>query len=169
MAPSLNQDPNLLTQQLILALILTSKDTLTTTYTIPTVPPWNGPSNTTIWVQSLLYISLALSLFAALTAVLGKQWLSHYSSVGERGDIDVRGAERHRKFTGLRRWHLRTILEFVPILLQASLLLFLLGISAFVYDQQRVVAFIVIAVNCLGVTLYFVVIGLSLWFPDSPF
>ena len=169
MAPSLSQDPNLLTQQLILALILTSKDAAAATYTIPTVPAWNGPSATTVWVQSLLYVSLALSLFAALTAVLGKQWLSHYSSVGERGVIEARSAERHRKFMGLKRWHLRTILEFVPILLQASLVLFLLGISAFVFDQQRVVASVVITVNGIGVILYFIVIGLSLRFPDSPF
>ena len=168
MIPNLNQDPNLLTQQLLqnIALSLNNGSSL---HLVPTVPEWTGPSATAIWVQSLLYASLACSLFAALAAVMGKQWLSHYSSVGERGGIEARGAERQRKFVGLQAWHLRTILEFIPILLQASLLFFGLGLSAFIYDQQHVVAAIAISVNGAGAIFYFVVVAISLWFPDCPF
>ncbi|KIJ37900.1 hypothetical protein M422DRAFT_129137, partial [Sphaerobolus stellatus SS14] len=36
--------------------------------------PWPGLDSITIWTQSLAYLSLGLSLFAAFCAVLGKQW-----------------------------------------------------------------------------------------------
>ena len=100
---------------------------------------------------------------------MGKQWLSHYSSIGERGGIETRAAERQRKFDGLQTWHLRTVLEFIPILLQASLLFFGLGLSAYIYDQQHIVAAIAIIVNGVGAIFYFAVVGLSLRYPDSPF
>ena len=169
MAPNLSQDPNLLTQQLILAAVLSFNGTSNPPFPLPTIQEWAGPSTTTIWVQSLLYASLACSLFAALTAVMGKQWLNHYSSVGERGTIEARGIHRQRKFRGLESWNLRTVLEAVPVLLQLSLVLFGLGLSAYVYDQQRIVATVVIIANGAGVIFYLTIVGLSLWFPDCPF
>ena len=123
----------------------------------------------TIWVQSLLYVSLACSLFAALAAVLGKQWLSYYRSVGERGDIATRAMERHRKFVGLETWHLRMVLETIPILLQLSLLVFCLSICAYVWSQQHVVGVVVIAVNGIGTLCYLVVLAISSLYKDSPF
>ena len=108
-------------------------------------------------------------MFAALGAVLGKQWLSHYGSVGGRGTVEKRGIGRQLKVNGLQAWHFRTILEFISVLIQASLLLFSIGLSAYVYNQQRIVAAVVIVVNGFGAVLYFSVIAFSLLFPDSPF
>ena len=169
MAPNLNQDPNLLTQQLILAAIFALNGTSDPSHPIPTIPEWTGPSATAVWVQSLLYASLACSLFAALGAVMGKQWLSHYRSVGERGTVERRGIDRQLKMHGLQAWHFRAVLEVIPLILQASLLLFGLGLSAYVYDQQHTVAALAIIVNGLGAIFYFTVIALSLLVPDCPF
>ncbi|KAJ7098859.1 hypothetical protein C8R44DRAFT_682982, partial [Mycena epipterygia] len=44
-----------------------------------------GPSILVRVAQSLLYLSLFSTLFAALLAVLGKQWIMYYNSAGERG------------------------------------------------------------------------------------
>lgn len=167
---SLNQDPNAVTQALLQALVLSAHNSSVTftPSTLP-IPVWAGPSVTVIWIQSLLYVSLACSLFAALAAVLGKQWLSHYRSVGERGDAVTRGRERHRKYVGLETWHLRTILATIPLLLQLSLLLFGLGLCAYIWDQQRVVGAVAIVVNGIGALFYVMAVGVSVVYKDSPF
>ena len=136
---------------------------------LPSVPVWTGPSITIIWVQALLYASLACSLFAALAAVMGKQWLNHYGSVGEQGNVEERGLKRQHKLTGLEVWHVRAVLEFIPFLLQISLLLFGLGLSAFIFSQNHIVAAILIVLNGLGAILYFTIIDMSLNFPDCPY
>lgn len=120
-------------------------------------------------VQSLLYASLACSLFSALAAVLGKQWLSHYQGVGEQGSDESRGLERQRKFDALRTWHLQAILEAVPVLLQASLLLFAAGLSAYIWVQQRTVATVLIVINGTGALFYIFVVSMSMLYEDCPF
>ena len=122
-----------------------------------------------VWVQCLLYASIVCSLFAALGAVLGKQWLDHYMSVGERGTIETRGLERQRKFAALELWHFRTILEFLPILLQASLFLFAIALCAFMWNIQRTVAKVFIVTNGFGFIFYFVSVIASVLFQDCPF
>jgi len=49
-------------------------------------PEWNGPDGTIVHTQAILYSSLLTSLLAAFFAILGKQWLNHYTSA-ERGSI----------------------------------------------------------------------------------
>ena len=126
-------------------------------------------SLTTIWVQSLLYASLSCSLFAALGAVLGKQWLSYYMSVEERGTVVARGKDRQRKFTALHQWGFRYVLELLPILLQVSLLLFGLALCAYMWNVQRTVAVVLIVVNAVGALLYFGFVFAPLFSQDCPF
>ncbi|KIJ22973.1 hypothetical protein M422DRAFT_137909, partial [Sphaerobolus stellatus SS14] len=39
-----------------------------------TLPAWTGPTMFQVWVQSVAYLSLSLSLLSAFGAVLAKQW-----------------------------------------------------------------------------------------------
>lgn len=165
---TLTQDPNSITQALLQSIVI-SLNSSASPLLVPVVPTWAGPNAMTIWIQSLLYVSLACSLFAALAAVLGKQWLSYYRSVGERGDITTRAMERHRKFVGLETWHLRIVLEMIPILLQLSLILFCLSICAYVWSQQRIVGVVVIIANGIGTLCYLVALAISSLYKDSPF
>ncbi|KAH7920860.1 hypothetical protein BV22DRAFT_1020451, partial [Leucogyrophana mollusca] len=122
MEPSLNADPTDTTQALLKILIHTiNNDTFPGQNLQP--PEWTGPTPTVIWTQTLIYASLSASLLAALGAMLGKQWLSHFSHLG-RGSVDARGRRRQQKLDGLQAWHLDAVLECLPVLLQISLLLF---------------------------------------------
>ncbi|KAJ7870177.1 hypothetical protein B0H14DRAFT_2571430 [Mycena olivaceomarginata] len=57
--------------------------------------PWN---RLLVIAQSLLYFSRLFStLFAALLAVLGKQWLLYYNSGDEQGTVEERGLKRPAK------------------------------------------------------------------------
>ena len=44
----------------------------------PKSAAWTGPPPEMVIVQSLLYVSLATSLFAAFLSMLGKQWVNRY-------------------------------------------------------------------------------------------
>ncbi|THH32078.1 hypothetical protein EUX98_g2110 [Antrodiella citrinella] len=147
MQPDLSVDPSRTTHALLRMMVHALNQTAFPDGLAELPDAWSGPSTTVIWVQSLLYASLGFSLFAALGAVLGKQWLSEYSKVGERGTVEARCRHRQRKFTGLEKWHLRTVLELVPIMLQISLLLFGVGLSAYIWDRDRILGAVVIAAN----------------------
>ena len=168
MLSNLLPDPNQQTEALLRIIALSINASAVALLPDPS-PVQADPSRTTIWVQCLLYASIVCSLFAALGAVLGKQWLDHYMSVGERGTIETRGMERQRKFAALEAWHFRTILEFLPILLQASLFLFAIALCAFMWDIQRTVAKVLIITNGIGFLLYFVSVVASILFEDCPF
>ncbi|KAF7369349.1 hypothetical protein MVEN_00263500 [Mycena venus] len=113
--PELQPDPNTATQALLAVLVqnITSSSaaqlSLEASMSQATVP-----STTVVIAQSLLYFSLFSTLLAALLAVLAKQWLLHYNSVGERGTITERGIERQRKFDGMCRWRFDLVMQVFP-------------------------------------------------------
>ncbi|TCD63595.1 hypothetical protein EIP91_005203 [Steccherinum ochraceum] len=162
-------DPNEKTQALLENIWLSLNHTTDLAPPAVAIPVWDGPPTSVIWVQSLLYASLACSLFAALGAVLGKQWLRRFSSTGQRGSMEDRCNDRQRKFDGLQDWHFRRVLEVLPVLLQLSLLLFGLALSALMWSHSRIVAIVLVVANALGACFYFSTIVVSLFFIDSPF
>ncbi|THH30653.1 hypothetical protein EUX98_g3516 [Antrodiella citrinella] len=130
---------------------------------------FTGPDSTTIWVQSLLYASLGASLFAALAAMLGKEWVGHYARVGDSGSIEDRCIDRQSKLIAMRAWRFDMVLACIPLLLQGSLLLFGIALSAYMWSQQHAIAGVIVAVNVVGVLLYGVLLMCSLVFPDCPY
>ena len=80
----LKPDPNEETAALLRVLIH-KMDNTTFGGNVPAVPQWTGPPHTVVHVQAILFASLAASLFSALLAMLGKQWLNRYASVDMRG------------------------------------------------------------------------------------
>ncbi|KAJ7117968.1 hypothetical protein C8R43DRAFT_846988, partial [Mycena crocata] len=124
--PELQSDPNARTQALL--------ELLVQNITGATIPPDpTGPATTIVIAQSFLYFSLFSTLGAALLAVLAKQWLLHYDSVGERGTIEERGLERQRKFDGIQHWKFDLVMQIFPLLLQLSLLLFAVSLSIYLW------------------------------------
>ncbi|KAH8085449.1 hypothetical protein BXZ70DRAFT_561331 [Cristinia sonorae] len=169
----LSQDPNDLThallQNMLVAIIaLNGTSDASLSPSIPT-PTWNGPSTSVIWFQTLLYSSLVCSLLVALGAVLALQWLSRYNATEERGTVEDRCKRRQQKFDGLQVWHFRAFLEALPLLLQFSLLLFGVSLCAFMWDQQHIIASVLIAVNGVGGLLWVYTVVVSAIYPDSPY
>ena len=88
MLHNLLPDPNQQTEALLRIIALSINATAVALLPDP-FPVQIDTSPITIWVECLLHASIVCSLFAAIGAVLGKQWLNHYMSVGERGTIEV--------------------------------------------------------------------------------
>ncbi|KAJ7106202.1 hypothetical protein C8R44DRAFT_580928, partial [Mycena epipterygia] len=119
--------------------------------------------------QSFLYISLFSTLLAALLAVLGKQWLSHYLAAGERGTIEARGLERQRKFDGLQKWKFDMVIQIFPFLLQIGLFLFSAALSTYLWRIHPSLAIIVLSFTAFGFLSYTSLLISAIISPDSPF
>ncbi|KAJ3755148.1 hypothetical protein EV360DRAFT_25870, partial [Lentinula raphanica] len=89
-----------------------------------------SPTAGDIWVNGLWFISLAIALSVALFAVLAKQWLRQYMSI-VTGTPRERAFIRQFRFGGLVAWKVQAIIGTLPVLLHLSLILFLVGLVAF--------------------------------------
>jgi len=167
MQSNLNPDP-LHTTNALLGMLLQAANSSFVAQLEPPYAPSPRPSSLVIWIQSLIYASLCASLLAALGAVLGKQWLSNFKRFG-RGTIDARGRQRQKKLDGLRTWHFNSVLEFLPSLLQISLLLFGIALSAYMWTMSSTIAIIIIAATTLGFTFYLTIVLAALMAADCPF
>ncbi|KAJ7758401.1 hypothetical protein B0H16DRAFT_1536084, partial [Mycena metata] len=138
---------------------------------VPGIPnlPSDGPPTIVVIAQALLFISLFSTLLAALLAVLGKQWLLQYDSVGEKGTIGERALERQRKFDGIRRWKFALVLQICPVLLQFSLFLFAAALSTYLWTVHHVIAAIVLILTSLSFVSYVEMVRSAAVSPDSPF
>ncbi|KAJ7763475.1 hypothetical protein B0H16DRAFT_1527938 [Mycena metata] len=129
----------------------------------------NAPPTIIVVAQSFLYFSLFSTLLAALLAVLGKQWLLQYDSVGERGTIAERGLERQHKFDGMQHWKFDLAMQIFPLLLQFSLLLFAVGLSTYLWTINRAIAGLVLSLTVLGCIGYGAMVASAMRSADSPF
>jgi hypothetical protein len=128
-----------------------------------------GFSSSTVWMQALAYASLAFSVLAAFGAVLGKQWLNSYKSARGRGTLEERGIQRQIKLDGIEYFRLQTVLQSFLVLLQISLLLFGLSLSANMWAQQTTIASVIISITAFGILFYVGTALVSALRPHSPF
>ncbi|OJA21309.1 hypothetical protein AZE42_11109 [Rhizopogon vesiculosus] len=126
-------------------------------------------ASSTVWTQTISYASLSFSVLAAFGAVMGKQWLNSYKAARGRGSLEERGMQRQRKVDGLEYWHLQTVLGAFFILLQISLFLFGLSISANMWFQQTTISSIIMSTTAFGILFYVFTALVSVLRPDSPF
>ncbi|KAJ8584829.1 hypothetical protein M405DRAFT_437733 [Rhizopogon salebrosus TDB-379] len=100
---------------------------------------------------------------------MGKQWLNSFKASRGRGSLEERGLQRQKRLDGLEYWHLQTVLGTFLVLLQISLLLFGLSLSANMWTQQRTISSVIISATALGILFYVATILISVLHPDSPF
>ena len=125
---------------------------------VPTKPksdsPWTGPNPVLVHIQYILFSSLAASLLAALVAILGKQWLDRYSEVDVRGSLIERSRDRQRKIDGMSSWRFKFIMESLPLMLQAALLLLGYALSNCLYTIDKAVAAAINGFTAAGLLFY---------------
>jgi hypothetical protein len=119
---NLQPDPNDETAALLRVLIY-KIDNTTFGDAVPTLPQWTGPPRAIVHVQIILFASLAISLLSALLAMLGKQWLNRYDTTDMRGTTIERSHNRQQKLDGIVAWYFNYVMESLPLMLQAALLL----------------------------------------------
>ena len=91
--------------------------------------------------------------------MLGKQWLNRYASTDLRGTATERSQNRQRKLDGIVAWYFDHVMEFLPLMLQAALLLLGCALSHYLWEINITVASIVIGVTSFGVIFYIFLIA----------
>ena len=133
------------------------------------LPQWNGPDPTIVRVEAVLYASLAASLLAAFVAMLGKQWLSRYTQVETRGSIIDRNRHRVRKMNGMVTWHFDLVMESLPLMLQAALLLLGYALSNYLFTIENVVAGVAVGFTAFGLLFYLLIASAATLSYNCPF
>jgi hypothetical protein len=164
----LQPDPNDETHALLRILIY-KIDNSSFGNNVPTVPQWTGPPRAIVDVQAILFASLTVSLFSAFLAMLGKQWLSRYDSADMRGTMVERSQNRQRKLDGIAAWYFDNVLESLPLMLQAALLLFGCALSRYLWEVNRTIASVVLGVTSFGALSYLFIIVAGTVFENCPY
>ena len=164
----LQPDPNNETAALLRVLIY-KIDNTTFGNDVPALPQWTGPPRMIVDVQAILFASLAASLLSAFLAMLGKQWLNRYASVDVRGSAIERSQNRQRKLDGIVHWYFDYVLESLPLMLQAGLLLLACALSRYLWDTNTTVGSVVIGITSFGVLFFLSIVAAGVASASCPY
>jgi hypothetical protein len=85
--------------------------------------------------------------------------LNRYASTNVRGSAIERSRNRQRKLNGIVNWYFDHIMEFLPLMLQAALLLFGCALSRYLWEIDTTVASVAIGATSCGIVLYIVIVA----------
>ena len=136
---------------------------------VPALPQWTGPPPTMVHVQAILFTSLSVSLLSAFLATLGKQWLNRYASSDLRGSAVERSHNRQRKLDGIVAWYFDHVMEALPLMLQAALLLLGCALSRYLWHISITVASVVVGATSFGVAFYLFIIVAGVTSESCPY
>ena len=102
---------------------------------LPASPPPFSPPTYAIWVNSLWFLSLAISLTSALLATLLQQWARRYLKVTQT-HYSLHKRARTRAFfaEGIDKSFLPLAVDALPVLVHISLFLFFAGLAVFLWN-----------------------------------
>ncbi|KAH8983795.1 hypothetical protein EDB86DRAFT_3246871 [Lactarius hatsudake] len=169
--PNLQQDPNVTTQSILVKI---SQQLAHPNGTIPAASLSDQssftPSGWVVFVNSVWFLSLVLSLTCALIATLLQQWARRYLQMIQRNHPPhVRAHIREYFSRGARRFHIFWLVEALPFLLLISVLLFFAGLLAFAFLTNRTAACITAAIVGFCILSYIALTLMPLKYHDCPY
>ncbi|KAF8494151.1 hypothetical protein F5888DRAFT_674340 [Russula emetica] len=134
-------------------------------------PPAFSPPLYAVWVNSLWFLSLAISLTSALLATLLHQWTRRYVAITQPVHCSPHKRARIRAFfaNGVDKLHLPWVVEALPILLHLSLSLFLAGLLIFLFNLNQTAFNAVVGWVALFAGVYACITLMPIFRHDSPF
>ena len=145
-----------------------SQTFVSSTLTDPTEP--FIPPTSCVWANGLWFLSLVISLTAALTTTLLQHWARRYLRLANprrcpHEKARIREFYRH----GVEKLYIPWTIEAVPALLHLSLFLFFAGLSVFLFDIHYTIFKLVTAWVSLCGILYAYFTFLPIIYKDSPY
>ncbi|KAI9441112.1 hypothetical protein BJY52DRAFT_1128919, partial [Lactarius psammicola] len=141
--PNLQQDPNATTQSILTQI---SQQLSNATGTVAASPSTQGPFSppaSVVFINSVWFLSLVLSLTCALIATLLQLWARRYRQIIQRNHAPhVRAHIREYFSRGARRFGIFGLVEMLPLLLLISVFLFFAGLVAFAFRGNHTVAYV---------------------------
>jgi hypothetical protein len=140
-----------------------------TTPTLPSAPASTfHPSSSVVAINVLWFLALTVALFASLFAILVQQWLRQYASY-PRLSSRALAHLRQRRFDALQGWGVPQIISGLSILLQAGLLLFIMGLVVLLWSLHKTVALPMTIVASAFVVAFATTTILPIFSRDSPY
>jgi len=133
--------------------------------------PAFSPPGYAIWVNSLWFLSLAISLSCALLATLLHQWAHRYIRVTQPLRSGPRKRARIRAFfaNGVDTLQAPWAVEAIPILLHLSLFTFLSGLLVFLFNINETTFTAILAWVAFSVGVYACITLIPIFRYDSPY
>jgi Family of unknown function (DUF6535) len=129
-----------------------------------------SPPTYAVWVNSLWFLSLVISLTCALLATLLQQWARRYTKITQkRYSLHRRARIRAFFAEGVDKLHLPWAVEALPVLLHLSLSLFFAGLAVFLFNINHTV--FKVAISWVGVYagIYVCITFMPMFRHDSPY
>ncbi|QRV94442.1 transmembrane protein [Ceratobasidium sp. AG-Ba] len=112
-----------------------------------------SPSHSAVMVNILWLLSLSLSVAVSLISMLAKEWCYKFM-MGRSGPIYNQARRRQQNWNGIERWKMQELVNALPGLMHAALLLFAVGLCIYLWDIHTGVAIVVTAVTAIVGCIY---------------
>lgn len=136
--------------------------------TIPASLPFT-PTLHAVLANTFFIASLSCSILAAFGAVLGKQWIWYANQPITGLSTKGHAIERQNRLTAGEKWHLRGVLETLPVILQFSLFMFWVALVFYLWNQSHIVAYTAIGFAVSGAACYIYFLVAAMTDPYCPF
>ncbi|KAI0253423.1 hypothetical protein BJV78DRAFT_1123231, partial [Lactifluus subvellereus] len=137
----------------------------------PLRPPPFSPPKYVIWVNSLWFLSLAISLTCAMLATLIHQWARRYQRMTQRPRDSPHDAARIRAFFahGIEKFRFSWVVEAIPTLIHISLFLFFVGLLVYLFNVNYTVFRAVIWWVAVTGAAYLLITVMPIFWRDAPY
>ena len=134
-------------------------------------PPPFSPPNYAIWVNSLWFLSLVISLTCAMLATLLQQWARRYLRITQPPRYNPHDRARVREFFayGVDRLHLAWAVEALPALVHLSLFLFFAGLLIYLFNVSHMVFRAVVWWIAISAAAYLFITITPIFWLNSPY
>lgn len=138
-----------------------------------TPPPVPRDANATSpgqmhWVNGLWFAALSCGLSTALISMLSKQWLQAYTP-NISGSPRHRARQRQSRYMQLKAWHVLALINALPLLLHAALLLFFAGLIVLLWSVDVAITIATWIIVASAYAVYAASIWLPFVYPDCPY
>lgn len=150
-------------------LLQLSSQTANSSQPAATLPVFQAPASA-VWINSLWFLSLILSLASALFGMIAKQWLREYMEWTTTSWLPQNFlALRQTRFEAFNEWKVPAIIAAIPGLLEIALILFFSGLIVFLWTINFIVAGVSITVIAISITLAVLATILPVFYRQCPY
>ena len=134
-------------------------------------PPAFSPPRYAVWVNSLWFLSLVISLSCAMLATLLQQWSRRYLTITQPARCEPHKRARARAFfaIGVDKFHVSWVVEALPALVHLSLFIFFAGLLIYLFNIHHTVFKVVVCWVALLTTVYGFITFMPIFWHDSPY
>lgn len=134
-----------------------------------TLPDFQVPTSA-VWINSLWFLSLVLSLTSALFGMIAKQWLREYMEWSTTSWLPQRFVVlRQKRFEAFNEWKVPAIIAAIPALLEVALIMFFVGLIIFLWTFNVIVAGVSITVIAVSISLAVLATILPVFYQRCPY